>query len=308
VPNQRYVVGIDVGGTNLRLALIRADGEIVSRRRIATPMNRADFLGKLNENVGLMASELSGAGTLTGVGIGMPGLIAPSGQIFSSVNLPHCEGLNLESELKSLTGLPVVAVNDANAAACGEHRFGAGRPFRTFIMITIGTGIGGGLVLDGSLWTGVDGFAGEFGHITVIPDGRECPCGNRGCVEQYSSATALMTAAREKGILNAADTSVETLAIMAAAGDRQANALFRDAGRFLGTAAATVVNLLNPEAIIIGGGVAASFSFMQDSMRAEIDLRAYKPSAARVAIIKGELNDDAGVLGAAAVALARFSN
>ncbi|MBT0665863.1 ROK family protein [Geobacter pelophilus] len=304
--NQHYVVGIDVGGTNLRFALVGADGEIVARRRIATPMNRAAFLSKLNENVGFMATELSGAGSLTGVGIGMPGLIAPSGQILSSVNLQHCAGLNLESELQAVTGLPVAVVNDANAAACGEHRFGAGRPFRTFIMITIGTGIGGGLVLDGNLWTGVDGFAGEFGHLTVVPDGRACPCGNHGCVEQYSSATALLAIAGEQGIM-IRDASVEALAALATAGDAQAIALFRDAGRYLGAAAAAVVNLLNPAAIIIGGGVAASFALMQSSMRAEIDLRAYRPSAAGVTIIKGELNDDAGVLGAAAVALERFS-
>jgi glucokinase len=306
VANQHYVVGIDVGGTNLRFALVGADGEIVARRRIATPMNRAAFLSKLNENVGFMATELSGAGSLTGVGIGMPGLISPSGQILSSVNLQHCAGLNLESELQSVTGLPVIAVNDANAAACGEHRFGAGRPFRTFIMITVGTGIGGGLILDGNLWTGVDGFAGEFGHLTVVPDGRACPCGNHGCVEQYASATALLAIAGEQGIM-IRDASVEALAALATAGDAQAIALFRDAGRYLGAAAAAVVNLLNPAAIIIGGGVAASFALMQSSMRAEIDLRAYRPSAAGVTIIKGELNDDAGVLGAAAVALERFS-
>jgi glucokinase len=211
--------------------------------------------------------------------------------------------MNLAQEVQALAGLPVVAVNDANAAAFGERLFGVGRQYRTFIMITIGTGIGGGIVLDGKLWTGVDGFAGEFGHLTVIPDGRGCPCGNKGCVEQYSSATAIMAIARESGILC---SSVENLAVMSAEGDTQVTALFNEAGLHLGSAAASVINLLNPEAIIIGGGVAASFSLMHDSMRKEIDERSYRPSAKRLKILTGELGDDAGLLGAAAVAFDRF--
>jgi glucokinase len=298
------VIGIDVGGTNLRLATVGQDGAIYDKLKMSTPTDRSSFISELAGSIALLSEKaLESGARVFGAGIGMPGLISPSGEIFSSVNLPHCEGMNLEKEVQALAGLPVVAVNDANAAAFGEHLFGAGRSFRTFIMITIGTGIGGGIILDGKLWTGVDGFAGEFGHLTVVPDGRRCPCGNKGCVEQYSSATAIMALGRERGILC---SSVENIAAMSAAGDKQAAALFNEAGVHLGTAAASVVNLLNPEAIIVGGGVAASFSLMHDSMRKEIDERSYRPSAERVKILTGELGDDAGVLGAAAVAFDRF--
>ncbi|GAM10044.1 glucokinase [Geobacter sp. OR-1] len=304
---ESVVAGIDVGGTNLRLALVAENGNVIERLKMPTGGNRAAFISQLSENILLLSDKAVAlnAGML-GVGIGMPGLISPSGEIFSSVNLSYCEGLNLATELQSLTGLPVVTVNDANAAAFGEYRFGAGRSLRTFIMITIGTGIGGGIILDGRLWSGADGFAGEFGHLTVVPGGRGCPCGNNGCVERYASATAILATAREQGMLSSPDASVETLAAMSAAGDLMATKLFEDAGRYLGSAAAAAVNLLNPEAIIIGGGVAASFGIMREAMSTELCLRAYRPSVARLKILRGDLHDDAGVLGAAAVAFDRY--
>jgi len=305
--DKSLIIGVDVGGTNLRLANIDRSGIVYDRLKMPTKGSRKEFIEQLADSIELLAGKACESGfCVDGVGIGMPGLISPSGEVFSSVNLPDCERLNLAAELRSVTGLPVATVNDANAAAFGEYLFGAGRPFQTFLMITIGTGIGGGIVLDGHLWTGADGFAGEFGHLTVVPDGRPCPCGNSGCVEQYSSATAIMTTARRNGLIISPESSVEALAAMSVAGDSRVTDLFNDAGRFLGAAAASVVNLLNPEAIIVGGGVAASFPLMHDSMRAEIDCRAYKPAACRLKILKCELGDDAGVLGAAAVAFDRF--
>lgn len=305
--DRRLVAGVDIGGTNLRCALVDQYGVVTDRLKMPTPWACPPFLSLLSESVQTLAARATARGyPLCGVGIGMPGLITPSGTIFSSVNLSYCEGLDLPQEIRSLTGVPVVAVNDANAAAFGEYRFGAGRPFRTFMMMTIGTGIGGGIILDGRLWAGADGFAAEFGHLTVLPDGRPCPCGNRGCVEQYSSATALMAIARERGIVSSPEETVESLAARCVAGDEPVRTLFSEAGKHLGTAVSAVVNLLNPEAIIVGGGVAASFSLMRDSMRKEIDERSYRPSAQRLEILAGELGDDAGVLGAAAVAFESF--
>jgi glucokinase len=305
---QSLIVGIDVGGTNLRLAAVDKNGSILDRLRMPTGCNRTEFISQLAVNITLLSEKSVQTGSrVIGVGIGMPGLISPSGEVFSSVNLPHCEGINLEKEVELLTGIPVVAVNDANAAAFGEYRFGAGRLFRTFMMITIGTGIGGGLVLDGNLWAGADGFACEFGHLTVVPDGRPCACGNYGCLEQYASATAILAMAKEKGLLGSSSAdSVETLAAASVKGDVEISALFQEAGSYLGAASAAVVNLLNPEAIIVGGGVSASFSLMQDSMRKVVDERAFRPSSKRLQILKGALCDDAGVLGAAAVAFAKF--
>lgn len=308
-PDRRLVAGVDVGGTNLRCALVDQDGTLTARHKMPTPGSAAAFTSRLSESIRNLSAQAAACGSsLCGVGIGMPGLISPSGKIFSSVNLPHCEGMNLSLELSQLTGIPVVAVNDANAAAFGELRFGAGRLYRTFMMITLGTGIGGGIILDGRLWTGADGFAAEFGHLSVVNDGRPCPCGSRGCVEQYASATALKAIAKERGISLLPDDSLETLAARAAAGDVQVRALFSDAGKHLGAAASAVVNLLNPEAVIVGGGVAASFSLMCESMRKAIDQLSYRPSAERLTILTGELGDDAGVLGSAAVAFDRFGS
>lgn len=307
--NAVMAVGIDIGGTNTRMAVVDREGVLHEKIRMSTAMNGPEFLSQIADAAGKLARNAGQSGhRIAGIGIGMPGLISPSGRIFSSVNLPHCEGVNLSDELHAVTGIPAVTVNDANAAAFGEYLFGAGRPFRTFMMITIGTGIGGGIVLDGRLWSGAHGFAGEFGHLTVVPGGKRCRCGNSGCVEQYSSATAIMNAARAEGMLPLADVSVEDLASLAYGGDMVARSLFENAGHYLGAAAASVVNLLNPEAIIVGGGVAASFSLMHDAMRCEIDRRSYRAAAEHLRLLQCELCDDAGVLGAAAVAFDRFDN
>ncbi len=302
----RTVIGIDVGGTNLRFALVRDDAKILSRSRVATAVSWDGFLRQLTSGIASMCGEAEAGGIrVDGIGIGMPGLIDPSGVIISSVNLSHCEGKNLAAEIGECAGVDVTVANDANAAAIGEFRFGAGRPFRSFLMITIGTGIGGGIVLDGKLWAGDDGFAGEFGHITVEPKGHPCPCGNSGCVEQYSSSTAIVAAARETGCWPAEQVSTKWLADVAAGGDRRATELFADAGRSLGVAAAAVVNLLNPGAIIIGGGVAESFQLIVPAMLEEMQKRAFSPAMDRIALLRAELGDDAGILGAAALAFSR---
>ncbi len=302
----RTVIGIDIGGTNLRCALVRDDAKILSRSRVATAADWDGFLRQLISGITALCTEAEVAGYRVGaVGVGMPGLIDPTGEIFSSVNLPHCEGKNLAAEIGRASGLPVIVANDANAAAYGEFRFGAGRSFPSFLLITIGTGIGGGILLDGKLWAGDDGFAGEFGHITVEPEGRPCPCGNRGCVEQYASSTAIVAAAREANCWPADQISTEWLANAATGGDRRAAALFGGAGRALGIAAAAVVNLLNPGAIIIGGGVAESLGLIVPSMLEEMQRRAFRPAMKRITVLKAEMGDDAGILGAAALAFSR---
>lgn len=299
------LIGIDVGGTNLRFALVREDGSILERRRTATCRTAPLFLQQLSDGIGFLAGRAASAGcTIAGVGVGMPGLISPSGYVHSSVNLPYCEGISLSSEISRMTGLPVKVGNDANASAAGENCFGAGREFPSFLMITLGTGVGGGLVLAGRLWTGSDGFAGEFGHITIEHDGHPCPCGNRGCVEQYASATAIVASAKASGCWPADRITAESLAAAASDGDRNAASLFEKAGRALGIAAADVVNLLNLDAVILGGGVSASYPLLSVPMDKEMRSRAFGPSVRRVKIVKGELGEDAGVLGAAALLLA----
>lgn len=307
-------IGIDVGGTNLRFALVEAAGVIVKRERQPTDIHlgKQSFLDRLREGIELMKKDAAEIGRPIGaVGAGVPGLIANDGYIHSSVNLVPLEGLNLRDVISEWMGIPAVIVNDANAIAYGEKEFGAGKPFRSILMLTIGTGVGSGLVLDDRLWTGADGVAGEYGHATVEPDGKPCACGNRGCLEQYASATAIAYYARkaiERGDesslsrLAQDDLTAEAVANAARQGDRLAKKIYAEAGRYLGIAGATVANLLNIEAIILGGGVAASFPLLAEPMEREIASRAFPIPARRLKILKGVLGDDAGILGSAALA------
>lgn len=305
-------LAMDIGGTNIRLGLVRHDGTIPVKLRIPCTVDRGfePFLGALREEIrGLRRQAEAMQETLAVVGVGVPGLIDSQGSVLSSVNLQALEGRNLQSSLRELSGLPTAVINDANAAALAEQRYGAGRPFSSLLHFTLGTGVGSGLILGGELWTGRDGVAAEYGHATVEPDGHPCPCGNRGCLEQYASGTAIARMAQlglatgvRSSLSAAGNRSPDTAELAAAAqnGDELALACFATAGRYLGIAAATVVNLLNLEAIIIGGGVAQSYELLAPHVSEEIQQRAFKVPAERVQVLRGELGDDAGLMGAAA--------
>lgn len=303
---QGLCLGVDVGGTNLRCALIGADGAVLRRESAGTDIGsgRAPFLDRLLALLAQLKGEAEAqGGRVLAVGLGVPGLISNEGVLRSSVNLLPLEGLNLAGTVGARIGVPTVALNDANACAVGEVRYGAGRPYASSLMLTLGTGVGAGLILDGRLWTGIDGVAGEFGHITVQPDGRPCGCGNRGCVEQYASATAIAAFA-SRGPLGArlGTLTASAVAALALEGDPEAEAIFDRAGSYLGIAAAGVVNMLNLEAVILGGGVAQSFELLATALRREILARTFAIPGKRVTVVRGELGDDAGVLGAAATA------
>jgi len=270
----------------------------------------AQFLGSLRKELTELTEGANGLGySVESVGAGVPGLIDNDGTVLSSINLRPLEGRNIRNALEEISGMPVTVLNDANAAALGEARFGAGRGFSSLLHLTLGTGVGSGLLLGGVLWTGIDGVAAEYGHATVEPEGQPCPCGNRGCLEQYASATAIARLARERVARGEESILAEVaggnpdssqVASAALAGDQVALACFATAGRYLGLAAATAVNLLNLEAIIIGGGVAESYDLFEGHMRSEIASRAFSVPAGRVKLLRGELGDDAGLLGAAA--------
>jgi glucokinase len=301
-------LGVDVGGTNLRCALISPEGAVLGRESQATDIaaGRDPFLERM---LGLL-TRLKGAAEaqgkrVTAIGLGVPGLLSNDGVLRSSVNLLALEGINLAQVVSAGTGVPAVALNDANASAVGEQRFGAGRPYASSLMVTLGTGVGAGLILEGRLWTGIDGVAGEFGHLTVEPNGRRCGCGNRGCLEQYASATAIAAFAAGCG-LGAGGEGLDAarVAALAREGDAKAKGIFLQAATYLGIAAAGVVNLLNLEAIILGGGVAESFDLLAPALERELRERAFAIPGERVRLLKGTLGDDAGVLGAAATAFA----
>jgi glucokinase len=308
------VIGIDIGGTNLRSALVLSSGAILEQRRTASGIEqgRDNFCSRLLESIEDLRGAAAGRGiTVLAVGAGVPGLIDRTGLIRSSVNMRPLEGLNLGAFLEERTGLPAACGNDANTIALGEQRFGAGRGLAAFLMVTIGTGLGSGLILDGRLWTGAGGFAAEFGHVTVHPEGPPCPCGNRGCLEQYCSAGAVVRSARElipKDLLAAAaaDLNAEAVALLARQGVPGAREAFERIGQWLGVALGSLSNTLNLQAVIVGGGVAASFDLLLPALRAELSQRCFLPIYDGLAILKTELGDDAGLLGAAALAEERL--
>lgn len=290
-------IGVDIGGTNLRGALVRVNGEVLSRFRLKSAIaNGADsFLERLTEEVGKLTGDAAAYGLqVQGVGLGIPGLIGNDGTIHSSVNLRPLEGMNLSRLFSSRLQIPVVSANDANLIALGEVWAGAGQGMQSAVVITIGTGLGSGLILDGKLWTGAGGFAAEFGHLTFEPEGLPCPCGNRGCLEQYVSAAAL---SRYGG-----GRTPEELALLAQGGDPVACAAFDTIGYRLGTALAGLVNLLNLEGIIIGGGVSAGFDLFEPMLRRTIQQRAFTQIAEQVRLCRAALGDDAGLVGGALLA------
>jgi glucokinase len=261
---------------------------------------RDAFCGRILHGISNLRTEAENLkSSVTAIGVGVPGLVGSGGLIHASVNMRPLDGFNLASFLREQTGIPAECGNDANVIALGEQLYGAGRGKSSFIVITIGTGLGSGLILDGQLWKGVGGFAAEFGHVTVDPDGELCPCGNRGCLERYVSAEALT---RSMALLSPDSTyGPEELALMARGGNFSAQSAFEQLGRWLGIALASLSNTLNLEAVIIGGGVAASLELFEPALKIELVSRCFPEIYAGLEICKMELGDDAGMLGAAAL-------
>lgn len=302
------VIAIDIGGTNLRFALVDGSGRFLRRSRTLTRIDegRDAFCRRLLEGIDEMREEAGLRGeSIAGIGAGVPGLVARGGVIHASVNLRPLDGFNLALFLREQTSLPATCGNDANLIALGELVHGAGRGLKSFVVITLGTGVGSGLVLDGRLWSGVGGFAAEFGHVTVEPEGTPCSCGNRGCLEQYASAGAIVRTARERFGGRLPDDVIAPLdaaqvSRLAHRGWPEALAAFEDAGRYLGIALASLANTLNLEAAVICGGVASSLELLLPSLRDELEERCFPQIRADFSVRGGELGDDAGLLGAAA--------
>ena len=296
------VIGMDLGGTNLRVAGVDAGGRMLAEHREETAAREGleAVIARIVAAVGGVAARLAAAGhAVRGAALGAPGIISSAaGTVVSSPNLPGWRDVPLRELVAAATGLRVLLENDANAAAWGEHWLGAGRGCASMVLVTLGTGVGGGLVLDGALWRGADGMAGEIGHVTVEPGGRGCRCGNAGCLETYASATGILDRYRDLGGSEEA-ASAEQVHALAREGDANARQAYREAGRALGLAFAGVVNLLNPERIVIGGGVLPAWDFFMPAAEQELRRRAFAAPAARVGFAPAQLGDRAGVTGAA---------
>jgi glucokinase len=262
-----YTIGIDVGGTKVLGGVVDEAGKILATARKDTPRQGGSAL---TQTIADTARELMSQFEVASVGVSAAGFVSSDRKtMLATPNIADWNGVNLDSELTQLISLPVVIENDANAAAWGEAKFGAGREKDHMMMLTVGTGIGGGLVVNGELYRGAFGVAAEIGHLRVVPDGHLCGCGARGCFEQYASGNALLRHAREaisaspeiaRNLLSRGDGTVAGLtgkAITDAArdGDPVALAAFNTTGQWLGAGIASLSVVLDPECVVIGGGV-----------------------------------------------------
>lgn len=301
-----YVLAADLGGTNLRTAAVSRDGSILHQRKASTPhtSDPADIVRAIAGEALACISVIDGRPL--GFGVAAAALVDLKGiRVLSSPNLPQLNGVELTSAIRERVSIPVFLENDATAAAIGEHWLGASREVANSVCVTLGTGVGGGLIIEGRPFRGSGGTAGEVGHICVEPDGIECGCGSHGCLEQYASATAIVRIAKELHFEHSGGTSELTsrdVCEAACSGEAYAIETFRRMGRYLGIAMAGLVDVLNPEMILIGGGAAGAWDLFIEHLRSEIRSRAFKHPAELLQIVRAELGDNAGILGAASVA------
>lgn len=308
------VLAIDIGGTKLAAGIVDTEGRILARGEVPTLAAEGlePVLGRI---VGLGRDLLSRPEvadvSVHRVGVGCAGPVdLKAGIVFNPPNLPGWLRVPLIDHLQEALALPAVLENDANAAALGEFRYGAGKGARSIVYLTVSTGIGGGIILEGKIWHGLKDAAGEIGHMTVCPDGPLCGCGNRGCLEAMSSGTSIARRAREavvagrKTALSAipALTSADVVQL-AQQGDPVAREVWESAVTYLGIGVAAVITILAPERVVIGGGVTKAGDFLFQPLRAYVRERVKLVPVESVAILPAALGPDVGILGAAAVAL-----
>ena len=306
--NKKLILACDLGGTNLRMAAVNAEGEILHFVKVATPKAKhpAEIVRLVVEAAEQCRAAVEHRGAVLALAAAVPATInAAEGIILKSPNIPALDEFGFSSVVSAALNLPVVLENDANAAATGEHAFGAAKGFLNAVTVTLGTGVGGGVIINGVLLRGVDGTAGEIGHICVEPQGAPCGCGSVGCVEQYASATAIVRLTLESAdqypnSMLLSKTPLTSLDIYQAGikGDALALETFRRMGFYLGAALADLVNVLNPEIIVIGGGASAAWDLFVPHTRQQINRHAFREPAERVRLVRSLLDDVAGILGA----------
>ncbi|HXG92075.1 MAG TPA: ROK family protein [Blastocatellia bacterium] len=312
---EKIYLGLDVGRT-IRGALVGEGGSIIKQQRVVSEVTDPRiFVDQLIDVInGLRSSEETG-GRASAVGIGWAGLVNQRAQrIEANPNLVDVSSYDLHAELERATGLPIIIDNDANVAAYGEWCCGAARGFNDVFFITMGTGIGAGLILGGQLQRGSRGFAGEFGHFKITLDGLECACGSTGCLETMASGPNIVRRVREQ-VFSDPSFSISRLArdmegtltaerVVRAAmeEDELALSVLKETGRVLGMAIASIINLLNVEVVVIGGGLMASGDLMLEPIREEVRRDAVQASGDCCRIVAAQLSQDAGIIGAALLA------
>jgi glucokinase len=311
----KLVFSADLGGTHLRAAAIDEVGEIYHQLKLPTPQSAKpnEIVRALVEAARECEQQVEGRGTIEAISVAVPGTVdVDAGVVVKAPNVPCLDGFRLAAALESELGWPAIVENDANAAAIGEMWRGAARDVKTIICITLGTGLGGGIILNGKLWRGVDSSAAEIGHMGVDPfGGVACTCGSRGCLEVYASATAIVRMTREArpryphSILHTSeDLTAEKVYRAGLGGDELAVEVFRRMGVYLGIGLANLINILNPQMIVIGGGVVNGWDLFAKHALQQVAERAFPLPAARIQIRRAECGDNAGLLGAARLAFA----
>ncbi len=300
-------IGINVSGIQARAALVDSDGTLIDTKvgEIAPK--------ELIPQLAAMVEEFGSRGPIAAIGVAIPGLVnRQTDRVIAPRDLPSTIVEDLHGELTRATGLRVELENDANAAAYGEYKVGAGRGARNMFYMMIGNGIGGAIILDGKLWTGASGFAGEVGHITIDTEGLECVCGNTGCLETVASAPSIVRRARER--LNRDSTSslsrlalnksftADDVAHQAKDGDDFALMMIERTGKYIGTGVASVINLLNIELVVLGGGVMDAGALILNPIIQEVKRRAFQPCFEATEIVAAKLGIDAAPVGAALLA------
>lgn len=294
-----YSIGVDLGGTNLRAASVDKHGKMLNKMSGSTDLaaGRDAVIGDMVEAIQKLKAE-AGSLRLAGVGIGIPGFILmEEGIVVGSNNLPQFEGFRVRDEIERRLGTQVILENDANAAALGEKWIGAGKDVKDLVLLTLGTGIGGGIISAGKVLHGSVGMAGELGHITVVPNGNPCGCGNYGCVEKHASATAIVSMARMMSLGD--NVTSEDVFHMAVAGNAKAKMIFHAMGSSLGIALATLINIFNFPLYLLSGGVLAAWEQFAPAMFDEVEKRSFTYRNAKTTITKATLGNEAGLYGAA---------
>ena len=298
---KKFVLGVDVGGTNIKFGLVNPSGKVIVRNSLVTKTFIRDqkklIQAMVDALVDLMAREHLPVRRIAGIGVGLPGIVdTKQGMVRFLPNIPGWRDVPLEKILRKKLDVPVFIENDVNMITLGEWRFGAGRGIKNLVCVTLGTGVGGGLIMDNKLYHGEGFAAGEIGHIPINEKGPHCSCGGFGCLESYVGNKHLVKRAGE--IMNKQEMALEEMFRLANAGNRKALKFWEETATHIGNGLVGVVNLLNPQRIVIGGGVANNHKFLFKTIQDIIRKRAMPTQAAMVEILRAKLGNDAGIIGA----------
>ncbi len=312
----KYYIGVDIGATNIKIGLLDANFKILRKKKLYTPTfsNKEDLIEALVENITLF--KKSSKCKIKGVGIGLPGLVNPEkGLVYRLVNISGWNNVYLKKILESRIGLPVFLDNDVNVMTLAEVRCGCARGAKNVVCITLGTGVGGGIVIEGKLYRGATFSAGEIGHIPLNEEGPLCNCGGKGCLERYVGNKYIVAGAVDKikkaplptkipDLVNNDLTKLtpEILSKACRKGDLMAKEIWQNIARHIGICLAGVVNLLNPEMIVIGGGVAEAGEILFKTIEKTVKERALDLPARTVKIVAAKLKENSGLIGAAVLA------